>query len=1130
LGPGNVGGRIRAIVIHPDEPNIMWVGSVSGGIWTTSDSGDKWRLVSGFAANLAVSCMIMDPTNTNVLYAGTGEGFGNSDALPGAGVFRSMDGGATWSQVPGTVPTSPGTADPWSFVNRLAIAPNGLTLFAAANSGIWRGTLDPSSGGWTWNRQTTTKAVDIKMDPNDATAMRLLAGKTNGQALYTTDAGTNWTGAGMTPNPGSGRVELAYAKTNPSGKNVVFASVNINQGDVYRSTDGGQTFTRVNTGNSYLKEQGWYDNVIWVDPSEATAQRFIVGGIDLWRSILASGFQMAKISDWRVSTSAHADHHAIVEHPQFDGSTETTIFFGNDGGIYKSTDATTAIANTVSYTRLNNSLGITQFYGAAVNSNGMILGGAQDNGTLRLGSIQGINDWSEAAGGDGGIVASDSSDANIFYGEFTHAEVFHYDVSAGAATEIHSLSTNNKLLDASSKTEANFIAPLMLDPHDSSVLLVGTRRLWRSKNPKAAAPDWFAISPSRNRNVSAIDVAAGSSNIIWVGHGDFESTHTGSRGEVYLTINGAAADASTITWNKMDTLGTTPLPNNWVSDITIDPNDRTRVYVTFPVYASNTVWRGVADYAATPPTVLWTKITGPGSPGDPTTLPAAPVMSIAVHPNPALPWLYVGTDVGVFVSEDDGQNWMIADAELINGDGPANVAVDQLFFAGDRILYAATHGRGIYRIDTRPDLIGLATVRASVDSNEVQGDMLSLDPEISGDGQYIAFESVATNLVDGDTNGKTDIFVRDRVAGTTVRVSVTSAGAQVTDIGSVNPTISMDGRYVAFDSASAQLASNANGFRQVYVHDRDANTNGTFDQPGGIATTIVSVNSGDVLADRDCAFPAFVGNGRWIVFQSRAGNLNGSNNGFTQIFLHNRDSDSNNIFDEPGSTETFRVSLDGNGDPANQDCAFARVAGDGRYIAFETPADLTPTDVNTNAIYVRDVALGKTVLTSVDSSGTPFSSVGQLADLSSDGRFVVFRSGLRIYVHDRDANTNGVFDEPGAIATTGVDKSSDGVLGNGSSDKPAISGNGRFAVFASNATNLVPGDTNDRRDAFLHDRDSDTNGVFDEPGGIATERISVNSDGQQGIVPSGPGIPGAGSKPSVTADGQIVCFLSDANN
>jgi len=244
LGPGNVGGRIRAIVIHPTNPNNMWIGSVSGGIWRTTNAGASWFPVNDFLANLAVSTMVINPVNPSIMYAGTGEGFGNVDAIQGAGVFQSTDGGVTWNQLPSTANNN------FFLVNRLAISPNGANLLAAtspvfdaagnllSNGGVWRLT----DGGATWSRRTNGMAVDVDFLANDSN--RAIVGEL-GSARFSLDGGQTWTAATFTPaiaNGGTsgtnGRVEMANARFT----SLVYATVNQNNGEVYRSNDGGQSY------------------------------------------------------------------------------------------------------------------------------------------------------------------------------------------------------------------------------------------------------------------------------------------------------------------------------------------------------------------------------------------------------------------------------------------------------------------------------------------------------------------------------------------------------------------------------------------------------------------------------------------------------------------------------------------------------------------------------------------------------------------------------------------------------------------------------------------------------------------------------------------------------------------------
>ena len=350
LGPGNIGGRIRSILVHPTIPNTMWVGGVDGGVWKTLNGGTTWLPLNDFMANLAVVSLVMDPTDPNTIFAGTGEGDSNVDAVRGAGIFKTSDGGTTWTQLSSTANSS------FYYVNRLSICPtNHLILLAATGTGIWRST----NGGTSWTQAYSTEAMlDIAFDPTGANA--IASGSSygaTGEALYSTDGGVTWTAA--TGLPTAGRIEIAYAMSSP---NIVYASANNNQGEVYQSTDGGQTYTLTRTGDSYLSGQGWYDNCIWVDPTNPNL--VVVGGTDIWRST-DGGVTFTDIGGY--SGSIHPDQHAIVPTSSYNGSSSRTVYIGNDGGIFRATDIATATASS-GWTTLNNNLGITQFYGAAGNN------------------------------------------------------------------------------------------------------------------------------------------------------------------------------------------------------------------------------------------------------------------------------------------------------------------------------------------------------------------------------------------------------------------------------------------------------------------------------------------------------------------------------------------------------------------------------------------------------------------------------------------------------------------------------------------------------------------------------------------------------------------------------------------
>jgi photosystem II stability/assembly factor-like uncharacterized protein len=679
LGPGNIGGRTRSLSIYPNNSDTLWAGSVSGGVWRSEDGGQSWFPVDDFMVNLAVSSMVMDPTNPDVIYAGTGEGFFSGDSIRGAGIFRTVDG-VTWQQLSST------TGEDFQWVNRLAVSSDGTVLLAAGRTGILRSD-DPDRLNW---MQTLREDIaDIDFHPTDST-QAIAGSRENGRAYYSINGGLTWQLATSTELWGDGRVEVTYAANNPM---IVYASLQRNRGEIWRSTDGGRTYSkrgsRRSTGSSparYLGDQGWYGNAIWAgDPSNSNL--VIVGGLDLWKST-DGGNTLREISTWWAAPqSAHADHHCIVAHPQFDGQTNKIVFFGNDGGIYKTEDVYNVGDNSVlpytnGWIELNNTYGVTQFFGAAGNINsGTIIGGTQDNGTLRF--TGDTENWTVMFGGDGGWCAADPVNAQYFYGEYVYLNI-HRSSDGGQTSEYISgqywdesqgrlrWKTPPYRIEDAYNNSALFIAPFILDPNDANRILAGGMSLWRTNEAKTpntnnTGPRWRAIKISMGSRISAMAVAQGNENIIWVGHED---------GAIYKTLNGTNTNPD---WQRVDSV----VANNSLSirrfctQITIDPQNHHIVYVTFGGYTKGNVWK------TTDGGLTWTNI------GE--RLPEAPVRALAIHPRESS-FIYIGTEVGVFASENGGVNWSPTN------EGPTNCSVDDLFWMGETLV-AATHGRGMFKID-----------------------------------------------------------------------------------------------------------------------------------------------------------------------------------------------------------------------------------------------------------------------------------------------------------------------------------------------------------------------------------------------------------------------------------------------
>jgi len=407
------------------------------------------------------------------------------------------------------------------------------------------------------------------------------------------------------------------------------------------------------------------------------------------------------------------------------------------------------------------------------------------------------------------------------------------------------------------------------------------------------------------------------------------------------------------------------------------------------------------------------------------------------------------------------------------------------------------------------------TELVSVRNNGHQGDGISgraSAPTVSANGLVVAFDSSATNLVGGDTNGAVDVFVRDRASGRTERVSVSSRGRQGNG-GSTGPAVSGDGRFVVFESSATNVVPGDTNVRNdIFVRDRLSGE-----------TTRVSVAADGTQSDNHSIGPAVSADGRFVAFASDASNLVPEPASGRQVYVKDL---------VTGAVE--RVSVSSGGDPAVGFTTPPAISGDGNVVTFAAGAtNLVPGDTNGQLdVFSHDRATGVTERVSVDSAGGEGDGPSFIPDINGDGRFVTYASeasnlvaadtnGVRdVFVHDRATGVTERVSVDSAGAEANGQSIGPGIRG-GSAFGSSITADGRLVAFDSIATNLVPGDTNTCQpffpnpgqcpDVFVHDRLTG-----------ATVRMSVDSTGGQAD--------GASTDPDISADGSTTAFFSAATN
>jgi photosystem II stability/assembly factor-like uncharacterized protein len=695
IGPGNIGGRIRAIVILPSNTSEILIGSASGGIWKTTNAGTSWTPKLDSGTQLAIGCMVKDPNNENIVYAGTGEGWGNIDAVYGGGIYKSTDFGESWSLLASTTGT-------WNFKNvvSMTIDPASGNLYAVTfaynykdgggsysyNGGLYCST----NGGISWTK-ISTSAVANYYEGSDVVAFSsnviIFATRGNDGIYRTTNGGTTWTKL-ISNLPTSNLDRISFAR-DPNNLNTVYAQIASSTTGapdygligIYKSIDAGATLSILtkppniaSTGNlSFLSSQGWYDNVIAVDPFNSN--NIHVGGVDMMKSTNGgtSWFQLAYWTSYYGTPVVHADHHAIA----FDPVTPNIVYDGNDGGIYKSTNGGST------WNMINNNLAITQFYGGSVFPTGnTFLGGTQDNGHLKFSS--GTN-WNTVCGGDGGYAAQDQSNSSVSYEEYVYLQMSKT-INGGTNWS----SCTSGLADVNTNL-CLFISPFVLNPMNSVVLAAGSDKVWVTTN---SAASWTKVSNTLSASglITALTITNSSSPYL---------TFAGTEDGKVFKCTSLNPALGINTWTDI-----TPAGNNaaYVRRIIIDPINQQNIYCCYSGY--NNANNGKHIWYSTNQGTSWTDIS--------TGLPDVPVHSLLIDKFISST-LYIGTETGVYQSINNGNSWVAATMGM-----PAYVPVDELVYqTGTNYIFAFTHGRSVFKTDN-PVPIELSTFESSTFGRDIQ--------------------------------------------------------------------------------------------------------------------------------------------------------------------------------------------------------------------------------------------------------------------------------------------------------------------------------------------------------------------------------------------------------------------------
>lgn len=654
-GPSNIGGRMTAIVVHPNDSDRLLAGAAGGGVWRSSDGGRNWDSLWHQEPTLNIGSLAMDSNNPDTVYCGTGEANLSADSHPGVGVFVTRDGGDTW-----TLLAPAATSGIPNRIGTIAVNPfdsNHLILggVSHATNDVREGMYNSRDGGLTWTRDQGIstgryRCHQLVFDPTgEGTVYSTISANGFLSGIWRSDdAGASWIqlDSGLPDPTQIRRGSVALAPSNPDRLYLQLAGRNGQVLGVYRSDNRGDTWERI-SGNHFRNErQMTYNNTIVVHPSNPDI--VLCGGVDIHRTI-NGGMTWRRMTDWAAdrgdSNYAHADQHILVMPDANPGR----VYAGNDGGIDLSDDS------GQNWTNRSDDLAVTMYYDLEVaqSDSNMYGGGCQDNGT-NITTSGGTNDHFMISGGDGGWISIDPNDALHLYASSQRMRILRHRPGDGWA-DVSPLSRNNP------ERKRMWMVIIAIDPNNTDRVFTGTNRVWRTDND---GDSWSAVSSNLdNSDITAIEISRADSSWVFVGT---------ENGGIFRSTDGGD------TWSG--DLSGPSLPGRVISRIRTGPRNANTVIATVGGHGHGHIYRSHDGG------VTWVDI-------DNGRLPDVPHHSIEISTtNPD--HVFVASDVGIYLSRDQGVSWIDISANL-----PNVMVIDLACHGTNNLLFAATYGRSLWRLD-----------------------------------------------------------------------------------------------------------------------------------------------------------------------------------------------------------------------------------------------------------------------------------------------------------------------------------------------------------------------------------------------------------------------------------------------